>query len=160
MVNDVFVAAKMVNAGFGSFFRDVAQEIGRDRALEIMIKQFEQFWGERAKQIKTSWENDELDLNTLAAEAEAFWRMMGFFDGTVEATPTSLVYTTNKCPFYEGFLESGVDHSTIEAYCRGKDNAGDAQSKQYLSPDAGLKLRKFRSGPDDYCIEEEVILKQ
>jgi hypothetical protein len=37
-----------------------------------MIKQFEQFWGERAKQIKTSWENDELDLNTLAAEAEAF----------------------------------------------------------------------------------------
>jgi hypothetical protein len=96
----------------------------------------------------------------LATEAEALWRMMGFVDATVEATPTSLIYKTHKCPLYEGFLEAGVDHKTIAAHCQGKDNAGEIQAQRYLGSDAGLKLRKFRSGPDDYCIEEEILFKQ
>jgi hypothetical protein len=156
---DSYNTAKFVFRWFGGFFNEVTNDIGLERTQEMMIKQFEQFIQDGATQIKTLRENNELDLNTLAAQTEALW-LMGGFESKVEATPTSIITTTKKCPFYDGFIEAGVDHSTIEAYCRGKDNAGDAQYKQQLGSHAGLKMLRYRTGSDDYCIEEEIILKQ
>ena len=157
-IEDAFNAAKFGHWAWGLFLREVIQEIGQDKALELMTKPFEKFVREeRATRIKTLMETKALDLNSFATQAETMWRIAGF-NSKVEATPTSIITTTWKCPLYEGFLEAGIDHKTIEAYCRGKDNAGDAEYKRHLSPDAGLIMRKFRSESDDFCIEESIFL--
>jgi len=150
---DNFNAAQNAFQWTGMIFQNVVQEIGLDRARELCIKPFEHYCQGRAKQITTALENNELDLKSIAAQDEMFW-LTGGYDTKVEATPTSLITTTNKCPLYDGFLAAGIDHSTIEALCRGKDDAGDAQYKQLLGSHAGLKMRRFRSGSADYCIEE------
>jgi hypothetical protein len=150
---EVFNATKLVYMGWGLFFREVAQEIGTQRTLDLLITMDRK---SKAPQIQQLGESDEIDLKARAAGQTHLWEMLGF-DTTIEATDTSLITTTPKCPFYEGFLEAGIDHNTIEAFCRGKDDAGDTQYKQLVGPHAGLKMRKFRSGPDDYCIEETIL---
>lgn len=157
---DMFNSVKATFMEYGAFFNEVTKEIGVDRAIEIMITQRGRFFRERARMIHQLVERNELDLKAFAAQAEMYWRTSWGFDSTIEATPTSLITTTKKCPFYEGFLAAGVPHHTIEAYCRGKDNAGDTEYKQHLGLHAGVKMFKYRTGPDDYCIEESIILKQ
>ena len=155
---EAYVAARMAITGCGTFLRNIAHEIGLDKTLKIFLHQTEQFVREqRVPRIKRLHESGQLDLNDLAAQFERYWRMGGY-DAEVKATPTSTITTTKQCPLYDGFLAAGIDHNTIEVFCRGKDEAGDAIYKRHLGPYAGLKMRKFRSGPDDYCIEE-VILK-
>jgi hypothetical protein len=78
---------------------------------------------------------------------------MGGYDAKVEATPTSIITTTKKRPLYEGLPTTGIDHNTIEAFCRGNDEAGDAQFKQLVDSYAGVKMRKVSFRPDDYCIK-------
>jgi hypothetical protein len=156
---DTFNAVTATFMEFGAFVNEVTKEIGVDRVLEIMITRRGRFFRERARTIQQLVERNELDLTAFATQAETYWRTNWGFDSTIEATASSLITTTTRCPFYEGFLAAGVPRSTIEAYCRGKDNAGDAQYKQHLGHHAGVKMRKFRTGSDDYCIEESIILK-
>jgi hypothetical protein len=149
---DVFNTARNIFMLFGSFFNEVSKEISHNRTLEIFIKSDHE---RRITRINQLLEIDELDLNDFAKQIEMFWYNMGF-DVKVEATQTSIITTTKKCPLYDGLLAAGVDHSTIEAFCRGKDEAGDALYKQLYRPYAGVKMHKFRSGPDDICIEEVI----
>jgi hypothetical protein len=155
---DTFNAVKATFMEYGAFFTEVTKDIGVDRALEIMITRRGRFFRERASMIQQLVERNELDLNAFAAQAETYWRTNWGFDSTIESTPTSIITTTTKCPFYDGFLEAGVPHRMIEAYCRGKDNAGDTEYKQHLGPHAGVKMRKYRTGPNDNCIEEAILL--
>ena len=153
---DSFTVAKSYCMALGAFFHDIATNIGVDHALEMLIEQRRCFFRERAQTVQQLMERQAFDLNTFAAEAETQWQYFGF-DSTIESTSISIITKTAKCPFYAGFLAAGVDHNIIEAFCRGKDKAGDTQYKQIVGPYAGLKMRKFRSGPDDYCIEETIL---
>jgi hypothetical protein len=154
---EIFNVATAYCMALGAFFQEVAKTLGNDRALEMLIEQRRRFFKGRARTVQQLMERQEFDLKTFAGKAEKAWQHIGF-ESIIKPTSTSLISTTRKCPFYAGFLAAGVNHSTIEAYCRGKDKAGDAQYRQFVGPYAGLKMRKFRSGSDDYCIEE-VILK-
>jgi hypothetical protein len=51
----------------------------------------------------------------------------------------------------------GMDGKTIEAMCRVSSIRFDDMRVKQLNPSLSLRLRKFRSAPDDFC-EEEVVL--
>lgn len=156
---EAFNAARIAMTSFGVFFHEIIKEIGVDRTLELSLKPFERFvLEERVPQVKSLLKRNALDLNALAKQFEQYWLMAGY-DAKVEATPTSVITTTKRCPFYEAFLEAGHDHSFVEAYCRKKDEVADAIYQQHLGTHAGLKMRKFRTGPDDFCIEETILKK-
>ena len=153
---EIFTLVKTYCMALGAFFNEVVKEIGSIRAIELLIKQRRQFFREQAHTIQRLVKRDALDLNTLAIDVEKHWRLIGF-DSTIEPTATSIVTRTTKCPFYTGFHAAEVDHKIIEGFCHGKDKAGDAQYKQFVGPYTGLKMRKFRAGLDDYCVEETIL---
>ena len=121
----LFNVATVYCMHFAKFFHDVAKDLGIDRALEMLVEQRRRFFRERARTVQQLMERQEFDLTTFAENVEKAWQHIGF-DSLIKLTSTSLISTTRNCPFYAGFLVAGVDHSTIEAYCRGKDEAGDA----------------------------------
>jgi hypothetical protein len=151
---DAFKAAKWVYMQYGFALQEVASEMGLDQAMNLFLQSDAR--GRRASQIQQLLKSKEIDLNAFAAQSQNGWYTVGF-DAKTEATPTSTITTTTKCPLYEGFLKAGIDHNMIEAFCRLKDEIGDAQYKQSLGPYAGVKMHKFRSRPDDYCIEETIL---
>jgi hypothetical protein len=151
---DAFNAAKWVYMQYGFALQEVATEMGLERAMNIFLQSDAR--GRRVSRIQQLLGSKEIDLTTFAAQSQHGWNTVGF-DAKTEATPTSTITTTKKCPLYEGFLEAGIDHDMIETFCRLKDDIGDAQYKQSLDPYAGIKMHKFRSGSDDYCIEETIL---
>ena len=76
---------------------------------------------------------------------------------TLEESPKRVVFKSGKCPIYEAAQMVGLDAKTIEAMCRaGSLKFMDTAAKQ-LNPNLNYQIRKFRSGPDDFC-EEEILL--
>jgi hypothetical protein len=151
---DAFNAAKWVYMQYGFALQEVATEMGLERAMNIFLQSDNR--GRRVPRIQQLLESKDIDLNTLASQSETGWYMVGF-DAKTEATSTSTITSTTKCPFYEGLVAAGIGHGIIEKFCRLKDEIGDAQFKQSLGPYTGIKMHKFRLGPDDYCTEETIL---
>ena len=137
---EIFNVATAYCMAMGAFFHEVVKDLGTDQALAMLIEPRRRFFRERARRVQQFMKRQEFDLNAFAGEAEKMWQQRGF-DSLIKPTSTSLISTTRNCPFYAGFLAAGVDHNTIEAFCRGKDEAGDAQYKQFVGPYAGLNAR-------------------
>ena len=64
-----------------------------------------------------------------------------------------VVANTRLCPEYEGFKEAGFDHEAIKKMCLGSVESIDATLKK-LGSSGGVRVSKYRTDSDDYCIEE------
>ena len=74
----------------------------------------------------------------------------------IEESLQEVVVKLSKCPVYTAAQMLGLDSETIETMCRN----GSAQlmhtATKELNPNLSYQLRKFRSGPDDFC-EEAIV---
>jgi hypothetical protein len=150
---DVFNSAKTIYQHFGEFIKEVSDEFGTDKAIELFLKPWEREAQASAKRRK---ESEEINLKNFSNHIVNNFIKMGY-QRSAEVTPTTITYTTKKCPHYQGFIEAGLSHEIIEAICIGIANAYDEELKEQLDPKAGYKI-KFRASEDDVCVEE-IILK-
>jgi len=148
---EAFNAAKAVSSILGGFFKDVANEIGLEKALSLYAKQGEVFGAMMAGTAKERLGDKEFDMKTFASVLSRVFQMCGF-TYELEDTPTSIKVSGFQCPFYEGFKSAGLDDQTIEALCSRMGAAEYAEYKKVF-PQLSGRL-KFRSAPDQPCIEE------
>ena len=80
--------------------------------------------------------------------------MLGFAC-EIEEDPASLKITAFQCPIYDGFKSAGLDDKTIELLCSGMAAAEFAEEKKAF-PQLSMCL-KFRSAPEQPCVEEVVL---
>jgi hypothetical protein len=153
---DAFNAAKATSTLLGGFFKDVANEIGLEKALSLYAKHGEVVGAMMARAVKERLGDKEFDMKTLASVASGLYQICGYtFE--LEETPTSIKVKCFQCPFYEGFKNAGLDDQTIEAACNQSVAVQLAELKKAF-PQLSGRL-KFRSAPDQPCIDEFELAK-
>jgi len=156
---DAFNAAKNAFSMYGAFFKNVVQEIGLERALNLETKTDEMMGVQMGQMTKEQMGIKELDVKTAAAVARSVVSGFGIPKVDAEEKPTSVLIKVHGCPVYEGYRAVGMDYETIEATCRkGALRQLDTFFKQ-LDPKASYQLMKFRSSPDG-CCEEKITLRK
>ncbi len=151
-----FNAAKSSVGFFGLFFKDVAQEIGPEKALAIHAGNGKQIGAIWARMLK-----DELGRRkvNLAAWQRAFTKLTGEIGITpeFEKRRSTLTATIHDCPIYAGCIETGLDHKTVESMCCQRLALECEEVKKEFPQFSGCL--KFRGSADEPCVEEFVVLK-
>jgi hypothetical protein len=156
-VDDVFNAAKWGLTFFYAYINTVAQEIGRERAVGLMTKMFENIGAMRGKMLKERAGIKEFDAKAAWSPVKITKDTIGQNYEVVEETPQRVVVRNGRCPIYEATRTLGMEANAIETVCRaGALRMMDTVLKQ-LNPNLNVRLQKFRSTPDDFC-EEEIII--
>ena len=156
---EAFDVSKTVYTDFYAYIKAVADEIGWERTLAILTKTNEANGVNLGKKIKEESGGIEFDVQTTARKIIELARNIGGIDEVIEDTPQKFVTKTGagKCPNYAAGKAAGLDNETIKSICAaGSLRFFDTLVKQ-LNPELSYKLGKFRSGPDDFCLEETVI---
>jgi hypothetical protein len=155
--DDVFNAAKMGLTFFYAYVNTVGQEIGRERAVGLMTKMFENMGAMRGKMLKERAGIKEFDAKAAWSPVKNIKDTVGQNYELAEESPQRVVVKNGRCPIYEAARTLGMDANAIETVCRaGALKMMDTVLKQ-LNPNLNVRLQKFRSTPDDFC-EEEIIL--
>ena len=158
-IEDTFTGAKIAYTQLYAYVNAVADEIGMDRALAILTRTNEKMGTEAGKQIKEQSGQETYDVKKTALKIMEVARGIGSIDEIVEESSEKVVTMTasGKCTNYEAARAAGLDDQTIEAICgAGSLHFLNALVKQ-LNPDLGYQLGKFRSGPEDCCLENIVL---
>ena len=141
-----------------AYMNMIGQEIGIERAIALNSKVFEMMGDTQGKMLKEQDGGKDIDINAATTMAlNTIKDGFGITSEVKEKSPKKMVIRCSRCPVYEAAQSVGIDTETIKNLCRtGSLKFMDAMVKQ-LNPDLSYQLKKFRTGPDDYC-EEEILL--
>ena len=144
--NNAFNASKTGFISYGKLFKAVAEEVGMARALELHGSVYTGYGHEFEEMFR------EQSLDEVGKNIGAMLEAMGY-ETEISLTEDCVVVNTRLCPEYEGFKEAGFDHETIKKLCLGSIGSIDATLRK-LGSSGGVRVSKYRSDSDDYCIEE------
>jgi hypothetical protein len=151
-----FGATKVMSALYGGFFRDVAREVGTERALALHAQQGKPFGEMLAGMLRAQVADKELDIKTLSSVVSTVPAVFGIAP-EVEETATSLKVCSRQCPMYDGWKEAGLDHESVGALCRAMATIEYAELTKAF-PQLSVRL-EFKSTPDGMCVEEYALAK-
>ncbi len=157
-IENTFNGAKTALTLMQAYFIAVAQEIGMERAVALDTKVCGEMGGAQGKMMKEQAGRNEIDAKAAASMAlDSIREGFGITSEVIEESPKRVVVRCRRCPVYEASQMVGLDTEVIQAQCRASSmEYMDAMVKQ-LNPNLGYNLRKFRTGPNDFC-EEEILL--
>jgi hypothetical protein len=153
---DAFNATKVMSTLYGGFFKEVAKEIGREKALALQAKQGEAFGDMMAGMLRAQVADKGLNIKTLSSVVSAAPAVFGMTP-EVEEAATSFKLHSHQCPMYDGWKEAGLDHETIGSMCRALA-ATEYAALTKAFPQVSARL-EFRSAPDRACVEEYSLAK-
>lgn len=154
--NEVFTGVDRGLWFYYSFFNTVSRELGIERALALQAKATENLMGQRGQTAQGKPGIQKLDAKTAGSLIKTRIESLGFVLETVEESPQRVKFKCTLCPMYAAARAMGTDDRAIEAICRASAiKMVDANVKR-LNPDLTFKVTKFRSSPNDYCLEEIV----
>lgn len=148
---ELYGAAKGTYSLVGGFLKDVAQEIGMERATALYANQGKTFGTMLTGMINEKLGDNELDTATIASVMAEATDGLGF-TAKIETSPTSVQIKTSRCPIYDGFREAGLDHETIGSICSRVSALEQAELKKSYPQLSGCM--KFRAAADRPCVEE------
>lgn len=155
---DVYNTAKTVFTLFDAYVNTVVQEIGEEKAEELMIKTCE-----FAGMMQGLMMKEQSDIKVF--DAQAAWSLVRVFKDNLGATyevleesPQRILIKNKLCPMYEAAHTIGTDVKTIEKGCLAGPMTFMGTAIKQLNPNLNLVVRKFRKGLDDFC-EEEISLR-
>ena len=156
-IEDVFNGAKKALTLLDAYINTVAQEIGMARALSLMTKMSENMGAMQGKMMKEQSGVKEFDAKAASSLLRTIPEGLGFSWEAQDESPKKVVHKVRKCSVYEAAHMLGIDAKAIETMCRASSvRFMDTIAKQ-LNPNLSCRLTKFRSTPDDFCIEETVL---
>lgn len=156
---EIFNVAVTVYTNFYEYVNLVGKEIGLERALELLTKQNEASGVEVGQMIKEKTGGKVLNVKDTAREIRILAKGIGGIDVVIKQNNQCVATKTGsgKCPNYEAARAAGLDNDTIKKLCTaGSGRFLDTVVKQ-LNPDLTYRVTKFRSGPDDFCVEETIV---
>jgi len=157
-IENTFNGAKNALTLMQAYFLAVAQEIGLEQAVALDTKVCEAMGSAQGKMMKEQAGMKEIDAKSAASMAsDSIREGFGITSEVIEESTQKVVVRCLRCPVYEANQMVGIDTEAMETQCRASSiKYMDAMVKQ-LNPNLSYKLRKFRSGPEDFC-KEEILL--
>jgi hypothetical protein len=153
----VFLATRKVYALYGAFFRAVAQEVGRERALALHEQAHEEQGVASAGVLKEKLGDERPDLRKLGSLLQQSNLSIGIDSQLTHADASSVVFSNCRCPMYDGYRMGGLDEETAEALCQRGAPAKLGTMLRLLDPAISYRLTRYRSKPEEPC-EEEIFL--
>jgi len=157
---EVFEAAKKVYGLYGAFFKAVAQEFGTEKALELHAKAHEEQGVASGKMLKEKIGEESPDLEKLGLILKESNLGIGIDCNLDQTTASLLSFKNFRCPMFDGYRAGGLDDETAEALCQRGAAAKLGTMLRYLNPNLVYKLTRYRSEPDEPCIEEISMMGQ
>ena len=148
-------AARDMNTLTCAYFNAVSQEIGEERALQLIAEVYDRMGLMQGQLVK-----QQANIHSVNDAQAAYRHLIPVFEGyglnweLVEDTPQSIVYRTMRCPFYEAAQKVGID---AEAMCHAGPKSFMNAFLQQLNPHVHFEIRHFRSSADDACVEAVVL---
>jgi len=155
-MEDAFNAAKVMSVMYGGFFKDVAKQIGSEKALALHAKQGELLGAKLEGMVRAEVADKGLDIKTLSSVLSMAPAVFGMTP-EVEETATTVTLQSHACPIYDGCREAGLDHETIGSMC-GAMAATEYAALTKVFPQVSARL-EFKSAADRPCIEEYSLAK-
>jgi hypothetical protein len=153
---EAFGATRVMSMLYGGFFKDVAKEIGTEKAVALHARGGEAFGHMLAGMLQAQAADKGLNIATLSSVLSAAPAVFGMTP-EVEDTATSVKLHSHQCPMYEGWKEAGLDHETIGSLCRAMAAAEYAALTKAI-PQVSARL-EFRSAPDKACVEHYTLAR-
>ena len=152
-MEDTLNGATMAMTFLYGYLNTFAGEDGMERAMSLQTKMCENMGVMQGQMMKEQAGTEEIDLQTAWSMAKIVPEGIGISTEVIEETPEGIVAQFGQCPVYSACQMLGMDHDTIENICRcGSARFMDSLTQQ-LNPNLRHELRKFRSSPDDFCVE-------
>jgi hypothetical protein len=157
-MEDTLNGATAAMTFFNSYIKTVADEIGMERAVDLHTKMCKTTGAMQGQMMKEQAGIEEIDAKAAWSIVKAIPEGIGISSEVIEESPQEVVVKLHKCPVYTAGQMLGLDAETIETMCRnGSAQLMHAATKE-LNPNLSYQLRKYRSGPDDFC--EEAIVQE
>ena len=153
---EAFGATKVMSMLYGGFFKDVAKEVGSEKAVALHAHQGEAFGHVLAGMLQAQAAEKGLTITTLSSVLSAAPAVFGMTP-EVEDTAPSVTLHSHQCPMYDGFRDAGLDHETIGSMCRAMAAAEYAALTKAV-PQVSARV-EFRSAPDKACVEHYSLAK-
>ena len=154
--NEVYAAAKAAFTFHNSYLKAVGEEIGMSKAIALQSRMCEAVGTMQGKIMREQAGGQDCDAKTAYAIVKAIPETLGILGEVIEEDSKTVRFECGKCSVYAGAMEAGIDERTRETICRDCSvKYMDSMVKQ-LNPRLSFRLAKFRSSPDDICIEEIV----
>jgi hypothetical protein len=151
-----FNTASFLFGFYAGFFKEVSQELGLDKAVALHAKAGKQTGAALAGMLKNELGSKKLNLAAWESVYGKFIEQIGITPDFKKKRST-LALTVGHCPLYEGYKNAGLDHKTIELMCSQMTALENAELKNAYPMLSGCL--KFRSTPDEPCVEEFILLK-
>ncbi|MHA1148633.1 MAG: L-2-amino-thiazoline-4-carboxylic acid hydrolase [Promethearchaeota archaeon] len=152
----LFKSVRSVYIALAAYVNKVGEEIGMDKALDLLSKSFSEIGGYQGKKLKKKTNLD----NANASEAYELIKQVPLSLGINLMIPKNeankLKTRLDKCPIFESakvvgiYPESFCDNTAVPYY--------DAVAKQ-LNSELEFQRTKIKSSEIDFC-EEQLILKK
>lgn len=147
---DAYNAAAAAFSMYGSLLKDVAEELGADRALRFHAKQGDNFGTMLSGMLKERLGDADPDVATVRKVVSEAGGGFGF-DPEIQETDTSVSFTYPACPIYDGLKMAGWTHEEIREACHKTVEREMAVLREsYPGLSGGLA---FRPTPDSPCVE-------
>jgi hypothetical protein len=153
---DAFNATKVMSTMYGGLFKDVAGELGNEKALALHAKHGEQSGAMLAGMLRAQVTEKGLNIETLSSVLSQAPAVFGMTP-EVEETAGAVRLRTLQCPIYDGCKDAGLDHETIGACCRAMAAAEYAALTKAF-PQISARL-EFRPAADQPCVEHYALAK-
>jgi len=141
---------------YGGVLKDLIEEIGMEKTVAIHAKRGKEFGAQLASGIKNELGSKKINLaawQSYYAKALDAIGIKPAFDKKRSVLKTSV----HQCPVYEGLMNAGLDHDTIGKMCTQMSVLEYEELKKNF-PAMSVCL-KFRSTPEEPCVENFTIIK-
>ena len=155
-IEDTYNGAESGLTLMNAYIKTVAEEIGMDRAVDLLTKTCESMGTMQGQMLKDQADIEKFDIKSAWSLIKQVPEGIGIGAEIIKESQNEVVVKAGKCPIYSAGEMLGLDNKTMENICRkGPAKLMDSMIKE-LNPSLNYELRKFRSGADDFC-EEAII---
>jgi len=151
---DVYNASKGSFGMYGGLFKDVAEEVGMEKALELHARRGDDFGIGLCEMLKQKLGDKDLDIETLNSVMQPVMDSFGI-DAEINLSPHAMSVKITDCPIYDGCKEAGIDHETIEKMCHIMAGQEYAKLNEYF-PNFNASIQ-FKDSPEGYCLEKYTL---
>jgi hypothetical protein len=149
---EIYYATRKVFASYAGFFREVANEIGIERALALHERAHEKMGLGLAMLILGAC-RQRFALDSIRDVLLKGNRSMGIESELAEATPTSALFRNGRCPISDGYWMGGMDERTARLLCERGASVRLSAAIRELNPRVEHHV-KYRSSAEEECLEE------
>jgi hypothetical protein len=153
---DVFSGTKAGMQIYNVFAQAVAEEIGVEMTIALQSKVMEKIGKLQGNMMQMQAGIKQFNTQTTSTLVKTAMENLGLKIKLIKESERTVLFKCTRCPIYDAGHELGINHKTIESWCRASNiRLFDSAIKQ-LNPDLTFRIVKFRIAPEDFCEEEMV----